>query len=609
MGEVTMSEAVFLPILDIKELVISNGAINVVVKVSCPADVRVRSPKVRAIFECKNEDRILPLVSDTSYLSEDMQTTVFYAGYTFRMEYLFLNRKASEEITLRFAISYGDHYCETVPFTLSRSIQTENDEYLISTNEQQGRIHILDKVIKPKKSQGLRGSVSKARGLVKRLVSRGYSLFLCILGLLLLPLFFIDAGMTYLGFSTGSKENKSNGLKWFLVHIRWRYSVFCKKNISLLKLKAIYLEKMYRYYSRTGVVGNRVSFLSSRRMDMTGNLGFVYSALLKDNKNYNIQELLDPNPLLRMSLRNIRKMAYLCATSKVILVDDFFPILSLIKLKEDTKLIQLWHACGAFKTFGFTRIGKKGGPNQNSMNHRNYDYAIVSSQEIAKYYAEGFGIPSTHVLATGIPRTDIFFSKDYKNKVVDHFYKEYPKLRDKKIILFAPTFRGNGKESAYYPESRFNPVEVYEATNREYAIIIKHHPFVKNKLNVPEEYKDYIIDLSEKSELNDLLFVTDLVITDYSSLIFEASLLNIPMLFYAYDLRRYIASRDFYYEYELFVPGKIVINQVRLIQSILDGDFETEKIETFKNRFFDHVDGASTNRVVTLINEIIENKK
>ena len=91
-----------------------------------------------------------------------------------------------------------------------------------------------------------------------------------------------------------------------------------------------------------------------------------------------------------------------------------------------------------------------------------------------------------------------------------------------------------------------------------------------------------MLDLSDEDELNDLLFVTDLLITDYSSVVFEASLLDIPMLFYAFDLFDYISKRDFYYDFESFVPGKIVFSQRELTEAITTGDFESEKVPPFK---------------------------
>ena len=79
--------------------------------------------------------------------------------------------------------------------------------------------------------------------------------------------------------------------------------------------------------------------------------------------------------------------------------------------------------------------------------------------------------------------------------------------------------------------------------------------------------------------------------------------MNIPMLFYVYDLEQYIATRGFYYEYETFVPGKIVYHFDEIADTILKNDLEQEKIEPFKNRFFDGKDGKSTERTVALIYE------
>ncbi|MBR7060844.1 MAG: CDP-glycerol glycerophosphotransferase family protein, partial [Eubacterium sp.] len=330
------------------------------------------------------------------------------------------------------------------------------------------------------------------------------------------------------------------------------------------------------------------------------NPAYVYD-LIKDREDIDFKFLLFSDPNGHSKMKNIREFMHLYATSKVVIVDDYFRLLNVVDKREGVKLFQLWHACGAFKTFGFTRLGKKGGPKQTDVNHRMYDYAIVSSKEIEKHYAEGFGLSDECVVATGIPRTDIFMQEEYGQNVRKAFYEKHPELKDKKILLFAPTFRGNGQMSAFYPLEAFNPEKVYESLGEEYAIIIKLHPFCKERFEIDEKYKDFIIDLSEEDELNDLLFVTDLLVTDYSSVVFEASLLNIPMLFYAYDLYEYISSRDFYYDFEGFVPGKIVFSENELINSIKEKDFEEEKVDGFKNKFFDSLDGKSSQRVADLI--------
>jgi CDP-ribitol ribitolphosphotransferase len=92
--------------------------------------------------------------------------------------------------------------------------------------------------------------------------------------------------------------------------------------------------------------------------------------------------------------------------------------------------------------------------------------------------------------------------------------------------------------------------------------------------------------------------VVDLLITDYSSIVFEFSTLGRPMLFFAYDLEEYVAERDFYVPFEQFVPGRIVRTFDELLDAIRRDDYEQEKVDTFARRHFAHLDGSSTDRVI-----------
>jgi len=121
---------------------------------------------------------------------------------------------------------------------------------------------------------------------------------------------------------------------------------------------------------------------------------------------------------------------------------------------------------------------------------------------------------------------------------------------------------------------------------------------VHNPVVIPEEFSDVIIDCTAYREINDLLFITDLLITDYSSVVYEASTLDIPMLFYAFDLEEYISKRDFYEPFESFVPGKIVQDFDSLMTAIYEGDFDKEKVAPFCERNFEFRDGGSTDRVI-----------
>ena len=231
--------------------------------------------------------------------------------------------------------------------------------------------------------------------------------------------------------------------------------------------------------------------------------------------------------------------------------------------------------------------------------HKLYTHAIASSTHVAKFYAEAFGIAESKVYPTGVPRTDIFFDSEYKIEVKERMYKAFEQARGKKVILFAPTFRGNGAKSAHYPFGKINMQALGNyCKSTDSVVIFKMHPFVKTPIFIPDEFKDVMIDASEYREINDILFITDLLITDYSSVVYEASSLDIPMLFYAFDLDEYISSRDFYESFETFVPGKIVKTFGELIKAIETNDFEQEKVAPFRDKNFEYQDGGSTDRVI-----------
>lgn len=375
---------------------------------------------------------------------------------------------------------------------------------------------------------------------------------------------------------------------------------FLKSDKLLIRTKEFLLRIFYYGFSKLPGKKDAVTFISQRSEQIEGNFQFVHEQL-KVKKDVKIKTFLSTKIKPQMTYWDMLRFSFICASSKVILVDEYVPVIYTIKLKGRTKLIQLWHACGAFKTFGFSRIGMPGAPRQSSHVHRGYDYVTVSSKNIAHWYAQGFGLSMKSIIPTGVPRTDVFVDTAYGEAMKKTLYSQYPNLKDKKIILFAPTFRGAGKETAFYPVEQFDVERIYKSLGSDYAILIKQHPFVKDTVSIPDHLADCVLDMSDYSDINALLFITDIVITDYSSLIFEASLLNLPMLFYVFDLQEYTAERDFYFDFGPTVPGKKVFSQDALIQAIQQEDFEHEKVAPFRDKYFEELDGKSTERVVDLV--------
>lgn len=553
-------------------------------------------PKLVLYFNNGKEDRRIPFVlSNVTYVDKKC----FFSGeYSYRLDLLFWKtRMDCMPFTMSMNLSFADYYEENIPVDLTPEL-FESDEKRFPCKFKGNSIEFY-----PVKNKIYPSKISKLFfGFINFLIVFIQYIF----AVLMMPLFVID-GLIRLTLTKNmpAKFNDENPLKRYVAFVFWRFSQVSTKKVSLWTAKRFIFKAMFSFYKIFKVQNNKITFISLRRNEISGNFAFVYDKL-KYDKNLKIDFILNEHTISEMSLGEISKFTKACATSKVVILDEFTPQIHYIDLRPETKLIQLWHACGAFKTFGFTRLSKPKGSPQPTRNHRSYDYVTVSSSYCKKCHSEGFGIATKNVVPTGIPRTDVFFDENYKISARKKFFDAHPEFIGKKIILFAPTFRGMVKETAFYPTEMFNLEEICAKLPEDYVFIVKHHPFVNDVQPIPEKYKDRIIDLSEDTELNDLLFVTDLIITDYSSLVFEAALLKIPMVFYVFDLEKYINERDFYFDFKLYIPGKIVYSQEQLIDAVNSGDFCTERIEPFADMFFDYKDGKSTERVVNLIYDCLK---
>lgn len=368
-----------------------------------------------------------------------------------------------------------------------------------------------------------------------------------------------------------------------------------KARIKILLQKLIRMPYIifYTYFKNTTKVAeDKILFLSDSREDLSGNFQFIYDEIKKQKKSYSVSTHLKKSLKSKKSLKEKLLLCQEIAQSKYIFLDDFYPIIYALKLRKETELIQLWHAMGAFKKVGYSRGGKI------TLTHHGYDATIVSSENIRKNYAEAFHMEIEKVHALGIPRTDIFFNEKYKKQTKEKLYKKYPTLKNKKIILFAPTFRGKGQNEAYYDFNWIDFKKMKESLNNQYKCIIKLHPFIKNKPDYNFEQDDFYLDLSSEREINDLLFITDILITDYSSVIFEYSFMEKPLIFYTPDLKEYKNSRDFYYPFHYYTYGNIAKNQEELIKCIKEEKLDKKKLESFKEYFCSSCDGNSSKKVV-----------
>ena len=374
-----------------------------------------------------------------------------------------------------------------------------------------------------------------------------------------------------------------------------------RKNKKRAIRKILYC-RLYRGFSLIKNKQKRVLFIENMK-PMSGNFTYIK----KEIENYNNEVPAGKQIKCRTigtsgSIMDKLLYPYHIGRADYIILAEHIPYISYLNKRQKTKVIQTWHAAGAFKRFGHSTSYMKGGPNPYTGSkmelHSNYDYATVSSAEVIPHYAKAFRMKEEQIIPIGLPRADFFFDEEEKARVRDNILKDYPVLEGKKVILYAPTFRGSGKKRADF-ELKFDYDQLARELSDEYVIVLKLHPSVDaSKIVIDEAIKEKVLNLSQYGSVNELLIMTDILITDYSSVLFEYTLLGKPVILYAYDLEAYALDRDLYYPYESFIPGPLAKNMEELTRILKKNEYDLDKVNRFAEKFFYKKDGESSKRFV-----------
>lgn len=336
---------------------------------------------------------------------------------------------------------------------------------------------------------------------------------------------------------------------------------------------------------------SRVAFISTRASDrLLRNMEMIWNAIDLPKVMY-CRARLNKNP------EYLREAIKIISTSKVVVLDDYVDLRGYNK-KPGQKFVQLWHASGAGKKFGSD--GSEKLPSEDAMFHREYDLVTVSSEAARKAFASAFSLPVEKVIATGVARTDDFFDEKHIASAIDRVYGTYPEFKDKKILMYAPTIRdvkGRARRR-FIPELDFDALS--EVLGKDRILVICPHPLMIDQI-LTKEYNN----IKEVRDIatNDIMFVSDLLITDYSSVIFEYSLLRKPMAFYCYDYDIY--DRDFYMDFDNELPGPLLRTQEELASFIGQEEYPlAENYDEFSHKYMGACDGHSTERIVKLIKDM-----
>ena len=349
--------------------------------------------------------------------------------------------------------------------------------------------------------------------------------------------------------------------------------------------------------SDEGNVGTVYRFFQQKDTD------FIFKKVNRDNFTFKLNKNLFKNLIYMFII-----LPYHIATSKTIFMDNVFLPFSTIKVKKDTRLVQLWHGTGAIKKFGL-ECEEGWIKSLGRATNENTTHFIVGSSWMKEIYKTAFGAKKDKIFNIGCPRTDIFFNKRIIQERRNEFIQEYPELYKKKLILYAPTFRDNENDA---DEIKILDIDkMMSNLDDDYVLGIRFHPHLSNKVNLnkyfQENYHNRVFDFSLYDKLNTLLICSDILITDYSSIIYEFAILEKPMIFYSYDLDKFEKSgRGFYENYKSIVPGPIAFKTDEIIDIIRSGIMGSDYTYKFLSTYLENCDGHSTKRLYHLLMENIK---
>ena len=284
-----------------------------------------------------------------------------------------------------------------------------------------------------------------------------------------------------------------------------------------------------------------------------------------------------------------------------------------LKKKKDQKYIQTWHGTPLKKLaldMEDVSMAKTGSLSEYKKsfadNAAAWDYLIAQNEFSAETFKRCFAFKGT-VLKTGYPRNDVLFSGNNKENI-SALKEKYGIPKNKKVLLYAPTFRDDEFNAA--EEYKFTPKldfkKLMEELSDEYVIIVKYHYLVSDKINW-DGYSGFVYPFTGEAEISSLYLMADALITDYSSVMFDYSLLGRPMYFYAYDLEKYRDSlRGFYFDLLSEAPGPVSRTTEELISDIKKYKTEKkadqmEKYTNFSAKYHTFEKGNASKQIADLI--------
>ncbi len=357
--------------------------------------------------------------------------------------------------------------------------------------------------------------------------------------------------------------------------------------VFVLAIRILYAPMKLRRTQDKIIWLSRQSNEKSQDMEM---LSKEIAELCPDTRQvFRLRKLKDESAISLSYIFWIFRDMWEIANSKIAICDTYSIPLSCLNHKKDLKIVQIWHALGAVKKFSLQAVGKAQGRDSGISKalcmHKNYDVVIAPSKKTAEFYCEAFGCTADKIKIASLPRADVILDRANRR---EEFIELNPQLKNKKIVVYLPTFRNGDGEiiDCLYKE--------FEG-NKGIGLVISAHPLsqANEKYGFNGSFSTY-----------DLMKLTDEIITDYSASAFEASLLEKPLWFYVPDFESYKAEQGLNTDTTLLLPDATFKSAKSLLTAIENGQYDLQKLKDFSQAFVENREDSSTQKLAKIICEL-----
>ncbi len=403
---------------------------------------------------------------------------------------------------------------------------------------------------------------------------------------------------------------KDNNVKGLIKHVGRRMAKKrIKRVIKRRSFNEIYKAFYVHKYMKQPIKENVILFESFFGKSYSDSPKYIYEYIAKNypGEYEFVWVLKDKKTKLPFGGKKVKRFSFeyskYLATAKYLVFNGRQPLW--FRKREGQVFLETWHGT-PLKKLVFDQEEVLSASPRYKINvykqREQWDYLVSANSFSTETFKRCF-MYDGKMLDYGYPRNDILYRPD-KDEFARNLKKKLGIPEDKKTILYAPTWRDD--ESYGAGQYKFTLALDLERLRREfsdeYVVLLRTHYFIADKIDVTG-MEDFVYNLSDYNDIAEIYLISDICITDYSSVFFDYANLRRPILFYTYDLDKYRDQlRGFYISIEDDVPGPLLLTNDDVVAAIKNIDQITEeykeKYDVFYNRFCDYDDGNASKRIV-----------